>query len=133
MESEPHPSLEARWQRHGAGSVRASRAVAICTVASRLRSSSSTVLSGTATSAAVGVASFGAGHRLSFHRRVEVASSLAVQRRGAVLSGNSWRPAGHPCLIARLPNQSLEPTPVTNAPLLRVGSGAAQLNRWAAK
>jgi hypothetical protein len=33
--------------------------------------------------------------------------------------------------MTSLPNKSLEPTPVTLAPFLRVGSGAVQLNRRA--
>jgi hypothetical protein len=32
-----------------------------------------------------------------------------------------------------VPNNSFEPTPVTPAPSIRVGGGAAQLNRWAVR
>jgi hypothetical protein len=36
---------------------------------------------------------------------------------------------GEVLVVFEPPNNSFEPTPVSNAPSLRVGSGAAQLNR----
>jgi hypothetical protein len=133
MKSQPHRSLEAWRQRHGAGSARIARAAAACSVESRLLSGSSAILGCIARSAAVGVASFGAGLRSSSRRRVWAASRFTVQRCVAVRPASSGL---HPARLLRpasLPNNSLEPTLVSTAPSLRVGGGAAQLNRYAMK
>ena len=63
------------------------------------------------------VALLSAPIRLSLLRRVRVAPMVAAQRGVAVRSGIS------------VPNKSLEPTPVRNAPSLSLSSGAAQLGR----
>jgi hypothetical protein len=131
MSTERHRSLKAWRQRHGAGSVRIARAAAACAVESRLRFSSSTTSGCIARSAAVGVASFGARLRSSSRRKVRAASCFAVQRCVAVRSVSSGLRPAHLLRPASLPNNSLEPTLETTAALLRVGVGAAQLNRWA--
>ncbi len=129
MSTELHRSLTFPRKRHGAASACLLRAAVTCAVASRLRSSSSARPSCIARSAAVGVASLGAGLRSSSRRRVRVASRVAVQRRVAV---RSVGPGLYPARLLRpalLPNNSFEPTLETHAVSLRVGSGAAQLNR----
>jgi hypothetical protein len=130
MKSGPHRNLEA-WpgQLRGAGSARFVRAAVTCTGESRLRRKSSTALSCSALSAAVGVASFGAGLRPAPRPWVRVASRIAVQRGVAVRSVNSGVIAARLLRPASLPNNSLEPTLETTATSLRVGSGAAQLKR----
>jgi hypothetical protein len=55
--------------------------------------------------------------------RVSLASSFARSAQRGLQHGYTRS--------GSVPNKSLEPTPVINAPLLRIGSGAAQLNRWA--
>jgi hypothetical protein len=129
MSRERHRSLTFSRKRKGAASLRIARAAATGAGASRLPSGSSARLSYVALSGAVGVASFGAGLRSSSRRRGRVASRVAVQRHVAVRSVSSRLRPAWLLRPASLPNNSFEPTLVTTADSLRVGAGAAQLNR----
>ena len=64
-------------------------------------------------------------------RRVWVASLRAVQRGAAARSDSTGLPQARLRRSGQWPNDSLVPTPVTNAPSLSVSSGAACLKRWA--
>ena len=129
MSTEPHRSLTFPRKRPGAESAHPLRAAALCPLASQLRSFVVATVSGIAPSSEVGVASLRALLRSSSRRRVRAASRFVVQRCVAVRSVSSGLHPARLLLPASLPNNSLEPTPVSNAPSLRVSSGAAQLKR----
>ena len=58
-----------------------------------------------------------------------VASAPAASRSVAVRSASRGLRQARLCRAGHLPNISLVPTPVSDAPSLRLGSGAAQLKR----
>ena len=129
MSTEQYLSLRSCHQRHGAESARVLGVAAACAVESRRRSSSSASLGCIALSAAVGLASLGAGLRSTLRRRVRAVSCFAVQRRVAVRSVSSGL---HPARLLRqtsLPNNAFEPTLESYATSLRAGCGAAQRKR----
>ena len=77
--------------------------------------------------------SFRAGFRSSSRRRLRVESVLETEGKVAVRSESAGLPPARCFQFGRLPNKSLEPTPVTKARVVWLSSGAAQLNRWAIK
>jgi hypothetical protein len=132
MSSERHCILTFPRKRHGAGSALAFERRAVPTVALRLRSPSAGVFSAVPFAGFGRAASVRTQLRSSLRRRLRVVSSLSSLRRVAVRSASAGLSPACCFQSGRLPNKSLVPTPVTNAPLLCVGSGAAQLGRWAA-
>jgi hypothetical protein len=132
MSTERHRDLTFPRKRHGAGSVGQQPAGPLRCVASQLRSSSPVVSPASVVCKGGRVAFIRAGLRSALRRRCRVASTVAAYGRVAVRSESSGLSAGHCLRVGRWPNNSLEPTPVVNEPSLSVGSGAAQLSRWAA-
>jgi hypothetical protein len=129
MISERHHLLTFPRKRHGAAWAAAFAGCASTPVASRLVSSSSVASSGFAVPAVGRVALFRAQLRSSSRRRLRVASALSTERR-VVVRSESPGPAPSQCFqFGGLPNNSLVPTPATEARFVSLGSGAAQLKR----
>jgi hypothetical protein len=133
MNSEPNLILTFPRKRRGAQSVACVVRRAVFTAASR-PVSSFLIPSRSAALLQLGlVASLRAGLRspaVAFRRcSLRVASAPAASRGVAIRSASSGLRYAGLCRSARLPNNSLVPTPVTDAPSLRVGSGAAHLKR----
>jgi len=131
MGSERYHPLTFQLKRHGAESVGAFDRHAAIIVAPRLHPVVAAAFSGFALSRSVGAASIGSQLRSSLHRRVRAALPRAAHRSVAARSDNTGLSQTRIARVASWPNNSLVPTPVTNALSLRVGSGAAQLKRWA--
>lgn len=129
MSSERHHPLTFPRKRHGAGSAGAFDHCAAITVTSRFYPVVVATLAGFALLRSVGAASIGARLFLSSCRRVRVASQLAVQCDTAARSDSTGLLQAQLHRSGQWPNNSLVPTPVTNAPLLSVSSGAAHLKR----
>jgi len=131
MSSALHLRRKPRGSHHSAKSVWVSGIVAFCRVASQLRSFLAATFSGITLSRSAGVASFRAPFRSSPRRKVRVVLPIADRHGVVVRPESSGLHPSHLSWSDRLPNNSLVPTPVTNALSLRVGSGAAHLKRWA--
>lgn len=116
-------------KRHGAQFVVGIVGRAIFTGASRPVSSFVVPLRSAALLQPRRVASLRAGLRSSALGSLRVASAPAVSRGVAFQSASAGLCHARLSLQARLPNNSLVPTPVGNATHLRVGGGAARLNR----
>jgi hypothetical protein len=129
MISERHHLLTFPRKRHGAASSGTVTVGAFPSVGSRLVSSSSEALSASAVPALGRVALFRAQLCSSLRRSVRGVFPVITEHSVAVRLERAGLSPAHCFQFGRLPNNSLVPTPVTNAPLLSVGSGAAQLKR----
>ena len=129
MSSERNRHLNQRHECMCANNVTASRALAICSSASQLCSSTLVSLNSIAVGVAVLVPSLGAQLRSSARRSTCADSSSAIHVRSVVRLETSAQFLAHRCRSAALPNKSLVPTPVSSAPLLSIHRGAAHLRR----
>jgi hypothetical protein len=133
MSSERHCILTFPRKRRGTASVDGMSGCAVPGVALRLRSISPVASSKVAASKLRRVPSFRAGLRSSMRRRLLAGSSVAVLRSVAVRLERAGRPRPRCFQFGRLPNNSLVPTPATEARFVNLGSGAAQLRRSASE
>ena len=133
MSSELNHSLYCLPKHWGANSAAASEFIALCGSAPQLRSSQAAVLRRYPVTDSVVVPSPGAKLRSSSRRSGGIASAFASRRCAVVRSEGPVASGVRLCWSARLPNKSLVPTPVTNAPSLRSSRGAAHLRRYVAK
>ena len=129
MSSELNHSLYCLPKHWGANSAAASEFIALCGSAPQLRSSQAAVLRRYPVTDSVVVPSPGAQLRSSSRRSGGIASAFASRRCAVVRSEGPVASGVRLCWSARLPNKSLVPTPVTNAPSLRSSRGAAHLRR----
>jgi hypothetical protein len=129
ISSERHHSLTFPRKRHGATSAWTFISVVVCGVAPQLRSPSVGTRRRIPVETAVRVPSLGAQLCLSSCRSGRAASRVAVHLSAAARSDTPGLPPSRLRRSAQWPNNSLVPTPATNALSLSVGSGAAQLKR----
>jgi hypothetical protein len=131
MSSESSHRLHQFARHWGAHCTPASAVVAVCRIASQLRSYCAPALRSSAVASSVAAPSLGAQFRSSSRRDDRAASAFTGPRRSVVRSEGSAASRTRPCRSAGLPNKSLVPTPVTSAPSLSSSRGAAHLRRWA--
>jgi len=131
MKSKRHRSLKPRHQSWGAASVLSAVRGGGRGVTSRFPESSPAASSNSVSWQLGRVALFRSQLRSLLRRSVRGAFSVIAERSVAVRSESVGLPPSQYFQFGRLPNNSLAPTPVTNARFLSVGSGVAHRCRSA--